>query len=101
MEIDYNKSNLEAESQQHHKQRLLLEVCNIEDMVVPGKGCKCLVRLEFRKAQKKTKKNLNCSNPKFYELFRYPLGSQQNFEDESVIIQVITIASKDLWHVIA
>ncbi len=44
---------------------------------------KCIVRVEFAGIQKKTKKNLNCFNPKFYELFRFNLlrSLQKNIID--------------------
>lgn len=74
MEIDYNKSTLLQESLQRSQRRLLIEVCNGDNFIKTASGqTKCMVRLEFQRVQKKTKKNLNCKNPKFYEIFRFPI----------------------------
>ena len=40
-------------------------------------ACKCMIRLEYKGNQKQTKKNINCKNPKFYEIFRFsPEGTK-------------------------
>lgn len=76
LEIDYNQRNLSFETSHSFRKRLSVEVCSAEGFFKtagPFSQCKSLVRLRFQGLQKKTKKNLNCSNPKFYEIFRFPL----------------------------
>ena len=57
--------------------QLLIEIQNGDQFVrtqtLKG-GLKCMVRVEFSGLQKKTKKNSNCFNPKFYELLRFNLS---------------------------
>lgn len=103
-EIDANLRNLDYEkATQRYKRRLALEVCDSEGLnQAPGissRSCKCLVRVQFNGVQKKTKKNINCKNPKFYEIFRYPIHGA--YESESVIIQVIVVEQKDVWKMMA
>ena len=59
-----------------------------------------MVRLRFQGIQKKTKKNLNCNNPKFYEIFRFPLAKVLPAELK-LVIQVIIVEQTDVWRVIA
>ena len=87
IEIESNRMNLYAERMQQYKRRLAVEVCDSEGLnkVQLGNGtklsqCKCLVRIQFGGIQKKTKKNINCTNPKFYEIFRYNMQNQTNEE---------------------
>ena len=40
-----------------------------------------MVRVEFLGLQKKTKKNTNCFNPKFYELLRFNLSRSSAFTE--------------------
>ncbi len=90
-EIDANQRNLEYEKNtQRYKKRLALEICDSEGLnLAPGllsrlSTCKCLVRVQFKSIQKKTKKNINCKNPKFFEIFRFPIHTP--IEYDSVLI---------------
>ena len=58
------------------------------------------MRIQFRGFQKKTKKNVNCVNPKFYEIFRFPLSENEAI-DQFLIIQVILVEQKDEWKMLA
>ena len=78
-EIAYNESNLNQETIQKYKRRVNLEVCHADGL--PGRSLfssdpqKCIIRVKYRGLQRKTKKNLNCKNPKFYEIFSFPVAN--------------------------
>ena len=38
-----------------------------------GSATKCMIRITFRDVQKKTKKNVNLTNPKYFEMLRFTL----------------------------
>eukprot|EP00347_Sterkiella_histriomuscorum_P005318 403357064 len=107
IEIESNKINLSNEMIQKYKRRLAVEICDAEgfDKIPLSQGtklsqCKCLVRIQFGGLQKKTKKNVNCNNPKFYEIFRYNL-EKPNINEEQLLIQVIFVEQKDVWKLVA
>ena len=67
---------------------------------------KSMVRIEYQGVQKKTKKNLNCFNPKYYEVIKFNLKSKRFAEEtpdekEFFTIQVIMVEANDTWKIIA
>lgn len=68
-----------------------------------------MIRLEYRGLQKKTKKNVNCTNPKFYEVLKFPLKggghskvAMNSQEDEDALtVQVVYVEQRDTWRVIS
>ncbi|CDW78369.1 UNKNOWN [Stylonychia lemnae] len=106
VEIEQNFANLEAERMHRHKRRLAIEICDADGFLKipiapasPFSQNKCLIRVQFNGIQKKTKKNINCINPKFFEIFRYSLPAPG--QDSQVLIQVIFVEQKDDWKVVA
>lgn len=96
--------------------QLVVEVCNGENFIRTSSACRCIVRLQYRNTQKKTKKNVNCRNPKFYEVFRFPLlqstiakkldqkpmNCQEGITDDlELLVQVISVEMKDSWKIVA
>lgn len=60
----------------------MIEICDTDGIVTTGthfQNQRCLIRVNYRCLSQKTKKNLNCKNPKFYQLFKIPL---ENFEKD-------------------
>ena len=102
-EVDNNVRYQEREEKIQKRRRLTVEVME-GDQFLRTTGCmemcKNMVMVSFSGVQKKTCKNGNCRNPKYYECFIFPLQQSPASHGE-INIQIINIEGGGDWKLLA
>ncbi|CDW72163.1 UNKNOWN [Stylonychia lemnae] len=92
IEIEYNQRKLEEEQKQKTTKRLMIEICEATGITMPilfAQSYKCQIRVKYRGISRKTQKNMNCQNPKFFQLLKFPVNKidpEDWFEIQFVVV---------------